>query len=127
MWLCKNHDCATRTFEISQFRVMDGAAFCGGEFTALGRNLMPAFQGVSPDTITFAGNIELIAQVNRGAKGMSINDMPEKVQAADKGPGVLGLVGATCFALEPAYGRHGIYRLSNNKTTMIEMTKSWQR
>jgi len=104
-------------YRIDRFRVMEGAVYCSGQFSD--QKYRSSFKGVSPDNIAFAGDISLITEIKHPANSMTMDDMPERARAAAQSDEVLGLVGAACIDMEPAFGRHGIYRLRDNTMKLV--------
>ena len=120
MWLCYNHDCVTRIFEISEFREIHGSVFCRGNWTALGEKYRHLYRGVSVDNATFAGDVDLITSIHTPANCLQLSDMPAVVQIAARSPHVRGLAGAACLEpMHPARGVTGIYRLAHDKQRIV--------
>jgi hypothetical protein len=120
MWLCYNHDCVTRIFEISEFREIHGSVFCRGNWTALGEKYRHLYRGVSVDNATFAGDVDLITSIHTPANCLQLSDMPAVVQIAARSPQVRGLAGAACLEpMHPARGVTGIYRLAHDKQRIV--------
>ncbi len=115
MWLCKDHDCSTHIFEISEFRAAFGCVFCRGEFTAIGQKYRHLFKGVSHDNMTFAGDIDLVTSIVTSKDCMHMDDMPAHVKAAARSDAVRGLAGAVCLSFEPNYGPTRIYSIAHDK------------
>ena len=118
MWLCKDHDFITRVFNITEWRVLNGGVFCAGQFTD--RKYHDAFRGVSPDNVTFAGDVALLKELGVGqsttkAATMTVNDLPEHTRIAAQSDNIFGLAGAVCIENEPGYGRTHVFRVSRRE------------
>ena len=111
LWLCKDHDYQTRTFEISQFRAQDGQVFCRGLF--LDETHRESFRGVSHDNSVFAGDFDLCCEIAKKIppNAMRLSERPDHIQAAASSPKSFGVIGAVCLDIEPGYGRSTIFRL----------------
>jgi hypothetical protein len=132
LWLNKNHgmECAadflSHVFEIHEFRVLEGSVYCSGFFTDW--RFRDAFRGVSPDYITFAGDIPLVCDIARKQPENcgNMDQLPPESRVANQSSAVLGLCGAAMIDVDPAYGRTEIRRveLKDNKEAHRKMVKT---
>jgi hypothetical protein len=122
MWLCRDHDNATRVFEISKFRIFDGSVFCSGAFSD--PKFRANYQGVSPDNITFAGDLDLLREIHTPEGCGSSEDLPAEARAAASSPKVFGLAGSICATTELASDAHAAQAPSTRAPRILRLRMS---